>query len=240
MALTREDLTPAWVERFGSEMREAGNFLPLTDAQRAESLDRMLAQSPPGEDIWLFGYGSLMWNPLIRYVEQRAGRIYGYHRRFCLWVLFGRGSREKPGLMLGLNRGGSCRGMAFRVEAGTAEEELRLIWMREMVSGAYRPVWSTVHCGGERLRAIVFVVNPAHPMYAGRLSCTHTADLIGQASGWLGSCREYLESTVAHLSRLGLGDTHLSHILWHLQEGKWRAGRTLPRRMQRRRTAPGD
>ncbi len=224
MTLRREELTEQWVEYFSSRIREEGEFEPMTDAERAESLGAVLAAVPEGQDVWLFGYGSLMWNPLIHYAERREGRIHGYHRRYCLWLRWARATEGRPGLMLGLDRGGSCRGVAFRIPRALAARELGLIWMREMISTVYRPRWVTVRCGKRgaggaaaqggpgAIRAITFTVDPAHPLYTGRLSPQRTAELIAQAGGWLGSCRDYLHNTVTHLNELGVRDSYLSRV----------------------------
>ncbi len=117
-----------------------------------------------------------------------------------------------PGLMLGLERGGSCRGIAFRIAGRIAEGELRLIWMREMISGAYRPRWVTVRTARGPLRAVVFVANPHYPLYAGRLPPATEVHHIAHAAGSLGTCRAYLENTLSHLHRLGLADSYLSRL----------------------------
>ncbi len=113
----------------------------LSDAEIEASLDAMLTGLAPGEDAWLFGYGSLMWNPAIDFAEQRVATIHGLHRSYCLWLHSGRGSPEHPGLMLALDRGGSCRGLAFRIPAREARTELLLAWRREMFGGAYEARW---------------------------------------------------------------------------------------------------
>ena len=224
MTLSREDLTEQWVEYIVSSIRKDGEFEPTTDAERAESLRAVLASVPEGQDVWLFGYGSLMWNPLIQFAERREGRIHGYHRRYCLWLRWGRATKDRPGLILGLDQGGSCRGVSFRIPRALAARELGMIWIREMVSGIYRPRWVTVRCGKQRvgrvaargkprtIRAITFTVDPAHPLYTGRLSPQRTAELIAQASGEFGSCRNYLHNTVTHLAELGVRDSYLSRV----------------------------
>ena len=116
----------------------------LSDAEIEADLDATLASHPPGEDVWLFGYGSLMWNPAIEFAERRAGAVHGWHRRFCLWLHMGRGSPDNPGLMLALERGGRCAGMLFRIPAADARDELLLAWRRELFTGAYRSRWVTV------------------------------------------------------------------------------------------------
>jgi len=212
MSIRREDLTPESLARIAAQMREKGMLEPLTQEERERSLRETLSSVPPGEDVWLFGYGSLVWNPLIRYAEKRVALVRGYHRRYCFWVRLGRGSPEEPGLMLGLDRGGSCKGVAFRIAAAEAEAELRLVWMREMLSGVYRPRWMTGQTSGGPIRAVAFVVNRAHRLYCGALPPETAAKHLARARGRLGSCREYLENTVTHLEELGVRDSYLTRI----------------------------
>ena len=173
-----------------------------SDAELDASLDATLAGSPPGEDVWVFGYGSLMWNPAFLFAERRLGTIKGLHRRFCLWMWRGRGTLECPGLMLALDRGGTCRGVAFRVEAAQARSELLLVWRREMLSGAYLARWVNVATEEGTVRAVTFVANPHHRRYAGKLSEAEAAATILRASGELGTCLDYFERTVRILQTL--------------------------------------
>jgi cation transport protein ChaC len=212
MSIRREDLTPELMARIAAQMRESGMFEPLAPEERERSLQEILASVRPGEDVWVFGYGSLVWNPLIRFAEKRVALVRGYHRRYCFWVRLGRGSPEEPGLMLGLDRGGSCKGVGFRVPAADVEAELRLVWMREMLSGVYRPRWMAAQTAGGPIRAVAFVVNRAHPLYCGTVSLETAARHLARARGRLGSCREYLENTVAHLAELGVRDSYLTRI----------------------------
>src|SRR3970040_881301 len=129
----------------------------LSDAELDSSLQALLRCHPKGEDVWLFGYGSLIWNPIIQFEERHVARLHGYHRRFCLWSHVNRGSLHKPGLVLGLDAGGSCRGVVFRIGAKQAQSELPLLWRREMVLGAYCPRWVKVDMGDRELSAIAFV-----------------------------------------------------------------------------------
>lgn len=188
-----------------------------TEAEMAELFEAMLAQHGEGEDLWVFGYGSLIWNPAFHHEERRCALLRGWHRRFCLKLFAGRGTVETPGLMLALDRGGACRGVAFRVKGEAVRQELWLLWQREMYGGAYNARWVTLNgCGeakGAKLRALTFVINPAHPRYTRELSVQQMAGLIATGCGELGSCREYLENTVAHLRALGVRDTNLSRIV---------------------------
>jgi glutathione-specific gamma-glutamylcyclotransferase len=204
--LRREDFTEERVERFAALAKHLGGYRLLSREERQASLERCLADVPPNADVWIFGYGSLMWNPAIRVTETCSGLVRGYHRRFCLEMLLGRGSLERPGLMLGLDRGGSCRGLAHRIAAAEVESELTILWRREMTSGAYRPHWVTVEQGDVRIRALTFVANREHARYAGKLPVDEVVMRIASAEGQIGSNRHYLYKTVEHLDQLGICD----------------------------------
>jgi len=188
-----------------------------TEAEMAHSFETMLGQLPAEEDLWVFGYGSLIWNPAFDYDEKRCALLRGWHRRFCLKLYAGRGTVETPGLMLALDRGGACRGVAFRIPRAKVRQELHLLWQREMFGGSYNARWVKLAPAGgqsgEAFRAITFVINHAHPRYMPELSVEQTAALIATGCGELGSCREYLENTVAHLLELGVKDTNLTRIV---------------------------
>jgi cation transport protein ChaC len=199
------------------------DFPIRSDAEIDASLDAALANGPLGnvgrEDLWLFAYGSLMWNPAFDFTEQTTGLVRGYHRRFCLTLTRGRGSPERPGLMLALDRGGVCRGMAFRIAAASVRSELLLVWRREMLSGAYLARWVTVQTPGGPVRAVTFVVDQAQPRYAGRLSLDTTVARITTASGEVGSNLDYFERTVAALQGLGFRDAALERIAAAIHAG---------------------
>ena len=210
--LTRERIRDGAVMRHLQEAVRLGLFRPLSEAQRQASLDSMLATNP-GTDVWVFGYGSLMWNPAFHYAERRAGLIRGYHRRFCLWTELGRGEPGRPGLMLALDRGGSCHGIAFRIDRAAVRSELEIVWKREMLAGAYEPKWVRVRGGAGDFHAVTFVINRAFEHYAGRISERDTVHHLARAGGRLGTCREYLENTVNELDRLGVRDGTMHDLL---------------------------
>lgn len=161
---------------------------------------------PPG-DLWVFGYGSLMWNPGFDHLGQWPATLYGYHRALCIWSHFYRGTPEQPGVVLGLDAGGACRGRAFRVAAASREQVVEYLFAREMISGVYRPRLCQVRPDGcARVAALTFVANRQHAQYAGEAPPDMIADRIlsGQGSG--GPCREYLENTVRQLEILGISD----------------------------------
>ena len=206
MNVKREDIENGHVEAMLIEAERQGLMRRMPPAERQVSKRRILAELGPGADVWVFAYGSLMWNPCIHYAEQRPALIHGYHRSFCLWMPLGRGSPERPGLTLALEPGGSCRGLVFRIAAQAAERELDIIWNREMLTGAYRPRLIDARTPNGPVRAVAFVVNRDYPRYAGRLAPEQVAQTIAVAEGRLGTCAQYLFDTVAHLGMLGIED----------------------------------
>ena len=183
----------------------------LDDEALSRSLTATLAAKPKGAGWWVFGYGSLLWNPLFPIAEARPATVHGLHRRFCLRSLASRGTRERPGLVLGLERGGACRGVAFRLPSALALDELHLLWRREMVVGSYRPVWVRVRAGERALTALAFAVRRDHPQYAA-LSMDEQADTIAHACGAFGSSCEYLTKTRAALAEHGIVDAYLERL----------------------------
>lgn len=184
----------------------------LSPDEHRASLARVLAKRPDSGDVWIFAYGSLIWNPLIRFVERRIGTVSGYHRCFCLWSRIGRGTVQKPGLMLGLERGGICRGVAYRIAEALAAEELEIVWRREMITGAYAPRWVKASTSEGPVHALAFAINRTHVRYAGRLPEERIIATIAEAHGPLGACATYLFNTVNHLEELGIRDRRLSRL----------------------------
>ena len=193
--------------------REAPAQRVLTDAERAESLHAILAERPAG-DAWLFGYGSLIWNPTVHSVERRVARVSGWHRSFCLSVRVGRGSLDRPGLVLALDAGGECTGVAYRIEEAVLHTELELLWRREMVSGSYVPRWVPVHdAQGEPFgSALAFTMNTGCEQYAGHLNEEQVIECLATATGILGSSADYLFRTCEGLLACGVQDTDLERL----------------------------
>ncbi|MDC1427153.1 gamma-glutamylcyclotransferase [Rhodospirillaceae bacterium] len=185
----------------------------LTEEERRESLLSMFSDRKINQDVWIFGYGSLIWNPAIHFERKDIMTIYGFHRKFCLKTYLGRGNKEAPGLVLGLDHGGSCRGIAFKIPAKIAAHELEIIWRREMLSGSYIPRWLNGKINGISVKALGFVVNKQEDRYVGDLTDVETATLISKASGFLGTCADYLINTSEHLEDLGIPDKKLSHLV---------------------------
>ena len=174
---------------------------------------QLLARLPRG-DLWVFGYGSLMWSPGFRYREQAPGIGCGYHRSLCIYSHRHRGTPALPGLVMGLRRCGSCWGMAFRIPAQAVPAVLTKLWRREMRGGVYRPRMVRVRLDRRRaVQAVTFVAAPGHRQYACDLDLAQTASLVAQGSGQRGHNLEYLHRTLAHMHGLGVRDPHLERVL---------------------------
>ena len=184
----------------------------LSDEQLSESLTETLSARPKGAGWWVFAYGSLLWNPLFPFVEARPAVLRGLHRRFCLYSMASRGTPTAPGLVLGLVRGGGCTGVAYRLPAPVAIDELHLLWRREMVVGSYRPKWVSAQAGGRQLVVLTFAVRPTHAQYAGKLTLDEQARVIASAAGAFGSSLDYLERTRVALVTHGIVDPYLEAL----------------------------
>ncbi len=201
---------PSFLETRGLDNDEYGGPVEEIPPLSAE----VATQLAQGEDIWIFAYGSLMWNPGFPHDTIEPALLRGWHRSFCVYSRRYRGTPERPGLVLGLDRGGACRGMAIRIPAAEAASAIDYLWEREMAGGVYdcRSVRLLSASGPEQ--AFAFTVRRSHPGYAGRLSVNETARLILQGIGGRGHCREYLAKTVRQLECLG----HLDGPLHQLEE----------------------
>ncbi len=164
-------------------------------------------------DIWVFGYGSLMWRPGFPHLEVAPALLHGYHRAFCIYSVHHRGSRERPGLILGLDRGGSCRGRAFRVAAADAEATIAYLDDRELVTHVYRRRTIPVVISGGRIATVCYVADPGHEQYAGTLPPAEAASIILGAEGVSGNNPDYLRSTVKHLDELGIADGPIHELM---------------------------
>ncbi len=165
------------------------------------------------EDLWVFGYGSLMWNPEFEYADKQLVLLRGYHRSLCVSSTRHRGTSEEPGLVLGLAPGGACYGMAFRVDRKLVARTLLALWQREMRTGIYQPRLVNVGAACVRARALAFVVDRSHRNYAGALGLDEIAQRVVHCSGQRGPNIEYLLNTAAHLQALGVSDRRLAQVL---------------------------
>jgi glutathione-specific gamma-glutamylcyclotransferase len=174
----------------------------------------------PDEDFWVFAYGSLMWRPGFKYLSSAPGVLRGYHRAFCIYSHHYRGTRERPGVVLGLDRGGACRGRAFLVAARDGETVMRYLHDREMITAVYVPRWLPVEIEGVRRPAMTYVADRTHQSYAGKLDACDLVALIRQGHGKSGTNRHYLEETVRHLDELGIRESQLHHLLRLVDEAE--------------------
>ncbi|KQP42368.1 calcium transporter ChaC [Methylobacterium sp. Leaf104] len=182
----------------------------MSDAELAPGLAAAFAARPlPAEGLWVFGYGSLIWRPEFTYSERRVGTVHGYHRRFCLLQRRFRGSVDNPGLVLALDAGGSCDGVAFRLTGDEAAETLLPVWRREMRGNGYIGRWVTVETAAGQIQALTFVVNPDSDRYTGPISDAAIADRIASGAGHLGPSAEYLFRTVSACLAEGIRCPHL-------------------------------
>ncbi len=179
----------------------------------------MSGEAETAGDLWVFGYGSLMWRPGFPFVERRPGRLIGAHRSLCVYSFVHRGTPERPGLVLGLDQGGACRGIVFRVEAKHRDETIAYLRAREQVTTVYREAVRSVWIeGGERVGALCYVVDRGHVQYAGRLTIEDQLRHVRQGHGQSGPNRDYVLATVAELESQGFreGELHrLAELLRH-------------------------
>ena len=217
-------LTPELVALTIRPMPDPGPSPGVTyfdDADYTTILADTLAGAPPGP-VWIFAFGSLIWKPGCAFVEERKGVARGWHRAFRLgWDYRWRGNAEHPNLMMGLDRGGECHGILYRLPPGEEETNLAALIRREMriKPPAGRPItqvarWLMVDARGEEVKAVAFVLNRSGPGYQGRRSPEETADILAKSCGANGSGAEYLHKTVAKLAAHGIYDRNL----WRLQE----------------------
>jgi len=183
-----------------------------TDAELQATLEAALIEHEPTEDLHVFGYGSLMWKPAMDFVQTRVAHVPGWHRRYCVRLLVGRGTPSAPGAMLALDRGGACRGLLFRIGNAKLGTELPLLWRREMLGGSYDARWVWARQGGQRVRALTFVVNRGSGRYIGSHRPEQVAELLRQGRGTLGSSREYFEATARTLQALGIRDRGIERL----------------------------
>ncbi|WP_425486934.1 gamma-glutamylcyclotransferase [Microvirga thermotolerans] len=164
-------------------------------------------------DLWVFGYGSLMWRPGFPFVERHHAQLFGYHRSLCVFSHVHRGTPERPGLVLGLDRGGRCHGVAFRVAREEAEATIHYLREREQVTAVYLERRLPVRLkDGARIEALAYVVDRRHPQYAGRLSFEEIVDLVRRGEGISGRNPDYVRSTHEHLVGMGVIDPLLERL----------------------------
>jgi glutathione-specific gamma-glutamylcyclotransferase len=177
------------------------------------------------DDFWVFGYGSLMWRPGFDHEETRQAQLFGYHRALCVRSFVHRGTPERPGLVLGLDRGGSCHGVAFKVRAEHREAVTGYLRARELVTNVYLETTRKVRLDdGRDVRALTYVVDRGHRQYAGALSVEEALSQVSGAVGQSGPNEAYVINTVEHLRTLRIRDHHLEAVVHALELPGHRAG----------------
>ncbi|QIE26264.1 Glutathione-specific gamma-glutamylcyclotransferase (plasmid) [Caballeronia sp. SBC1] len=199
------------------------HFESLPNLWKTERIERSLAEtmkSKPAEanDVWIFAYGSLMWNPMVHFDRRQVATLHGWHRSFCLRMDIGRASPEMPGRMLGLESGGHTHGVALKLSPPTMEQELGLVWIREMVLGSYKPTWAPVTLDdATETHAIAFVADTSGEQYAIDSCVSTVAPLVAKAAGKFGSNAEYLFKLQAALDECSLHDPYIDALADEVQ-----------------------
>jgi glutathione-specific gamma-glutamylcyclotransferase len=176
--------------------------------------ERMRREDDGAEDLWVFGYGSLMWRPGFATIERQRATLTGWHRAFCISSTHHRGTMLRPGLVLGLDRGGVCEGVAYRVAGAVSREVLGYLRARELVNGVYREIRTPVRLAdGRVVRALAYIVERAHPSYAGAAPLAIQARMIRGARGLSGDNLDYLVNTVGHLRAAGIRERRLDRLM---------------------------
>lgn len=217
------EVMAAWDERARSLGRPAD--WRLSDEQLDATHRALLcgAEAEAEEDaaLWIFSYGSLMWDPGFHFDEVRRADLPGHQRRFLFRTTLGRGSPETPGLMLSLEPGpGTCSGLAFRICAEARQAESICLWRREMIRGSYCPALLPVATPQGEVKALVFAANHSHADHVGELPLQQTAALIASATGFLGSNRDYLEQLASQLQSLGIEDDYVKSLLRQVEHAR--------------------
>ncbi len=179
----------------------------------ARSLEALTAQHPAGQDLWVFGYASLIWRPEFGVAEAHRTRVHGWHRALKMWSRVNRGSPDCPGLVFALLRGGSCQGMVYRVAAREGGDVLTRLWEREMPMAVYEPRWLPCPTPDGPVRALAFTLSRQHPSYTGSLSDAQYRQIFAQASGRFGSTRDYAVQTLQALRAQGIEDRALARLV---------------------------
>ncbi len=214
MALTPDHV--ALVHRVLEDPGPEPGLVYHSEADYDAVVRNMLALRPPGRDAWLFAYGSLIWKPEVEHLEARRGTAHGWHRSFCFRITRFRATRDRPGLMMALDRGGQCQGILYRLPGRSLEAQLGKLFRREFTVKPPNstPRWIRVATEEGPLTALAFVMNRQAPAYVGRLAPEEVAAFLAGACGHWGSGAEYLHNTVMHLEEHGIHDRNL----WRLQE----------------------
>jgi len=176
-------------------------------------LDRVIEEWGGHEDLWVFGYGSLIWRPEFDHSERRPARVHGWHRALKMWSRINRGTPQNPGLVFGLLSGGSVQGMVFRIPAADGLEALGRLWLREMPTGVYDPRWLDCITPGGTVRALAFTLSRRSPNFTGELSEARYREIFASATGRYGTSIDYARQTLLELQRHAIHDAALARLV---------------------------
>ena len=182
-------------------------------------LEQALAEWGGQEDLWIFGYGSLIWRPDFDFEERRPARVHGWHRALKMWSRINRGTPERPGLVFGLLTGGCCKGVVFRIARDRGAETLATLWKREMATAVYGPRWLTAHTPQGQVRALAFTLSRKSPSHTGELPEEEYRAIFELASGIYGTTLDYAHRTLEELRRHDIRDRNLERLLRLIQRG---------------------
>ena len=219
MSARTMSLTEELVARCFREVEDSGpdpDAAHLDDSDYKKMVDALRAELPAAGPLWLFGYGSLIWKPEIDHVEERVAVARGWHRSFCMNMTRWRGTKDQPGLMMALDRGGQCKGVAFRLTDADRRQQLDRLLRREVTlkPTSYRPRLLRLTSDSGPLRALAFVINRKGTTYAGPLDEDAVVERLATSCGHWGSGADYLYNTVKNLEQRGIHDRQL----WRLQQ----------------------
>jgi len=185
----------------------------------ATMLERTLVEWGGHDDLWIFGYGSLIWRPDFDFVERRAAKVHGWHRALKMWSRINRGTPEQPGLVFGLLSGGSCQGVVFRIPRANGREVLALLWAREMKLAVYDPKWLDCRTTQGNVSALAFTLSRKSPSHTGVLTPEEYRRIFTEASGIYGTTHEYAHRTLEELKRHDIQDRGLERLLKLIERG---------------------
>ena len=217
--LSREVILDGVVRKLATE-RDGENSSILSNEDLTISRQKFIPNNYSGPDIWVFGYGSLIWNPLMKFISKEKGKVFGYHRKFCLWTKIGRGTPDYPGLMLGLLNGGCVEGLAYKISSTDAASELDLLWKREMLNNSYEPKWLNVHTNNDQLKALSFVVKKTSPNFVNIKNLEEQSKIISKAKGYIGNCSQYLLQTEDALNEHDINDNYIRILSKYVKNKK--------------------
>lgn len=210
--LTKKNIHSGYIRNFINNI-EGGDKV-LSDSELIEERKKIISTTETLKDLHIFAYGSLLWNPTIDFENQFLGKVYGYHRTFCMLTKLGRGSYENPGLMLGLDKGGSCNGILYKLRYKSALKNVDLLFKREMVTRAYVPkILNVLGDNGRIFKALSFTVDRNHKNYFNEKNYIKKIKMIKKASGFLGTCSEYLVNTSKSLEELNILDKEIKNLM---------------------------